>query len=150
MSKIKKLNLEYLPDLVVMGVFSPQKDYRLCWLLQKHLGMDFQRLKNFEVQLPKWTEPADVAMFRYRSHSHYMHYYLVANKTPQGSLFELPANLDYLVLVHRPGDQFRPEDLIVNFRKIPQISMAIDLAPWTDQPWAKNLLFDFEMHLEGG
>lgn len=58
---MKKLTLKIdtVPHWHALGISSAERDYRLCYLINKSLGMDFSRSGNLQVFIPEET-PQDL------------------------------------------------------------------------------------------
>ncbi len=147
MAKKQKLVIDYIPDFLTIGLVSAQKQYRLCWLLNKELGTNFERKDDFCFTAGKNEDALLVPVFGYEESVMLTSYHLLANKTNNGQLFSKPAGIDYLFLVYSPNDQFRLADLIKKLRAVAQISMAVELP---DAQGKKSIAFyyDFEQYLD--
>ncbi len=146
MAKKLKLEVSYRPEFRATGLFTAQKDYRLCWLLNQHLHIDLQRLPDFEYLCLNQSTPGHFAVYHYELPELMMRYFLVCNKSSEGVLFGEPKNLDYLLLLKQPSDQLQLDDLITKIRKVPMMQAVFDL----DEKLGKRgnaFFYDFEMYL---
>ncbi len=146
MTKKLKLHVEYKPDFRAIGLFTTQKDYRLCWYLNQHLHTDLRRLPDFHYQPYGQTTKSDFSVFHYALPKLMMHYFLIANKSREGLLFPEPKNLDYLLLLKQPSDQLNLGHLVTKIHNLPMIQAAFIL----DQRLGKRataFFYDFEMYL---
>jgi hypothetical protein len=140
------LNLEYEPAFLAIGICSPQKDYRLCWLLNKHLETDLRKIRDFSHIPPAVKEPLNFTVFRYFNERKLVDHSLVSNRSAGYMLFPEPKNLDYLFLVRNPSDQFDPAELLVKIRKTPFVQAAF----LVDGKLGKQehaFYFDFELFI---
>jgi len=141
------LAIDYTPDFRTVGVFTAQKDYRLCWLLDQYLHTAFRRLPDFRFSPDSQKTPLTVPVYRHTDRRLLSSFFLISNK-PEGTvLFQKPANMDYLFLVKQPSDQFDLQRLIKDIRNIPQVSTALEAGPFLGKT-AESFYFDFEHYLE--
>ncbi len=146
MAKKIVLNVDYEHAFLAIGICSPQKDYRLCWLLNKHLETDLRKIRDFSYTPPGLKEKLDFAVYRYLNERKRMDYSLVANRSSGYMLFPDPKNLDYLFLVRNPSDQFEPAGILAMIRKTPFVQAAF----MVDGKLGKQenaFFFDFELFL---
>ncbi len=147
MPKKLKLDIAYTPAFGVVGLFTPQKDYRLCWFLNQHLDADFHRLTGFSYLPCNQSAPAVFSVYHHDIPGLMLHYFLVSNKSPAGRLFDSPKNLDYLMLISKSARQAMVmEDIIARLRKVPVIEAAFGLDNQLGSR-AAGFFYDFEVYL---
>jgi len=146
MAKKHVLQVEFNPHFQVIGVFSPQKDYRMCWLLEKHLGMNMKRLADFDFPVTASTTSCPYPVFHYSQPVHFLDVYLLPNRSEETPLFREPKNLDYLLLFKKSGEPHPTEESLQAIRSIPQVQAAFVLN-LTPEKKASEFFFDFEMYL---
>ena len=69
------LELEY--DYLLIGIHSTEEDYRLAYLINKHLKTKFTR---YEKNLDFKDSEAEFPLFEYKDEKNYINYYLINNK----------------------------------------------------------------------
>ncbi len=147
MAKKTLFRLEFETEFRIVGVFCPEKDYRFCWLLNNKLDFNFRRTFDFSSFQPKNKEPEFHSVYRYERESLQRTYFLVNNRSIEGSrLFANPAGLDFLLLVKADDSRFDYGQLLKKIRALPQITAAYML----DDALGKNkdgFLYDFEVYL---
>ncbi|MDR4989392.1 MAG: IPExxxVDY family protein [Bacteroidales bacterium] len=146
MVKKRTLNLSYVPEFSVLGIFTTQKDYRFCWFLNRRLKLDLKRLPAFSYTPYKQESPAAFTVFHHYNERLRQQYYLLGNKSAEGVLFELPKNLDFLMLVRNGAVREDLPLLVEHIRKTPMVQGAYLL----DDAFSKrtyDVLYDFEMYL---
>ncbi len=147
MVKKRKLHIAYSPDFRAIGLFTDQKDYRLCWHLNRFLGTDLRRLPDFSYLPPNTAREILFPVFHYEDAPVMMRYFLIGNKSGEGPIFGDPKNLDYLLLLKQPSDQFNPSGLTRRLRSIPSIKAAVLLDDILGKR-AESFYYDFEMYLQ--
>lgn len=146
MTKKRKLTLEFVPEFTAIGIFTPRKDYRFCWLLNQNLKLDFRRLPDFWQKPYNQAEPIPFPIYFDENPSLLLQYSLIANKTTAGILFDKPKNLDMLFLLKNDSGQADPEEIINSIKKISVVQAAYLLDDKLGK-MAANIFYDLEMHL---
>jgi len=147
MVKKTKLSVKYTPDFKVIALFSQQKDYRICWLINHHLQFDMKRLSDFCFTPYKQSETIQFPVYGYADRVKRLHYFLLTNKRPEGILFELPKNMDYLLLIKNPGAGFEMKTCVNNLRNIDNIQGAFPLENGLGNR-SDLILYDFEIYAD--
>ncbi len=146
MAKKLKLDIGYTPEFRLTGIFSTQKNYRLCWLLNQHLKMDLRWLKDFPYLPHKQEEESRFPVFYHEAKRLKTRYLLLANKSPGGLLLPDPKNLDYLFLSWHPDIGIDLQGLLARIRVVPGVQAAYLLDDQLNAR-AKEVLYDFELFL---
>lgn len=146
MAKKHILNLVYEHNFVAVGLFSPEKDYRVCWLLDKHLSMSMKRLPDFRYPEVADDSSAVYAVYHMNKPALFLDVYLLPNRSEKGIIFREPKNMDYLLLFKSSGEAYLPAHDLQAIRKIPQIQAAFQLNLRPAKK-AAEFFFDFEMYL---
>ncbi len=144
MAKKTKLSIEYIPDFKAIALFSQQKDYRFCWLLNRYLYFDMKRLPDFSYTPYKQIETALFQVYYHEDPANRLYYFLLANKCHEGVLFELPKNMDYLLLIKNPGAGFNLKAIIGKLREMEQLQGAFPLNGGLGKR-SDLILYDFEI-----
>lgn len=74
------LTLELEDDYLLIGIHSTEEDYRLAYLLNKHINTKFVRFKN---ELDFENSNAKFPIFEFKDDSKQLNYYLINNKFRQ-------------------------------------------------------------------
>jgi hypothetical protein len=146
MAKKIILNLDYEHPFKAIGICSPQKDYRMCWLLNKHLETTLRRISDFQYVPHLLQESMGFPLYRYKNERLLVDYSLLANRSAGHILFAEPKNLDFLLMLRNPSDQFDPAALLSRLRKVPYVQAAFLL----DGKLGKQenaFYFDFDLFL---
>lgn len=146
MAKKIVLNLDFEHAFLAIGICTPQKDYRLCWLLNKHLETDLRKIRDFSCPPPNIKEKLDFTVYRYLNERKRMDHSLVSNRSSGYMLFPEPKILDYLFLVRNPSDQFEPDGLLAMIRKTPFVQAAFMVNGKLGKQ-ENAFFFDFELFL---
>lgn len=71
------LDQDFEDDYLLIGIHSTEEDYRLAYLLNKHLNIQLTRYKE---NLDFKGEEAEFPLFEYLDKQNYINYYLINNK----------------------------------------------------------------------
>ena len=74
------LTLELEDDYLLIGIHSTEEDYRLAYLLNKHLKTKLIRFKH---HLDFKDSNAEFPLFEYKDENNFINYYLINNKYSQ-------------------------------------------------------------------
>lgn len=108
------LEIEYDYDFVLIGISSHEKDYRLCWMLNKQLGLELFKTDSLEIKGKKQETPSFFSLFTYENEELFREYTVIANLSESksvikgDSLFDAvnPAENELLIPEHKQMDYF--------------------------------------------
>jgi hypothetical protein len=106
----------------IYGICSSENDYRLCWGLNRELGIALRMEKHLEV-FSKKGEVSVHSLYSFTSDYEQVKYRLVQNKTINGFVLREIAKADYLLIVDQ-SPEIDPEEFIRKIRKSRQVLMA--------------------------
>ena len=158
-----KLDLDDFVDqsIKLIALHSSVDDYKLAFLLNKHLGLRLARARN-DIDFYHKSVPAFFALFQFRDQQKYCEYYLISNKYKgqskaaggSGSLFGdeelairpihlLPelTKVDFLLKIEEESDIFPERQLLEKIKEIPQIATAYTIN-LNNLKSKENLIFD--------
>lgn len=130
MTKKTLLKLDYKPPFHAIGIFSPQKEYRLCWLINRHLKTQLTRLPDFQYMPQGHAERLLFPLFSQAGRDGQASLVLIANRHANTCLFKEPKNMDYLLLLSKTSAPDTPDEVIKSLRKVPQIEAAYVVDKW--------------------
>lgn len=106
----------------LIGISCHQKDYRLCWELNKVLELQLQK----EADIPGPAEDISFSRYYYNNEDFLQEYYLLTNKI--GKLFFAPElkQADYILQVYGLRSDYEVEDLIVKINGVEGVLMAFE------------------------
>jgi len=126
MSKKIALKLGYEPPFSVYAIFSTQRDYRLAWLLNEHLGFELERIKDYTHHFSE-TKTSDFSLFSFDYKQFRTLIFLIGNKSSEGSIISENPAPDFLLLLLNASEFFDQKELIKNMRKIQHIQTVVSL-----------------------
>lgn len=137
----KVLKFEIDLDFVLIAITSAQKDYRLCYLVNKYLHFNFVRVADLEVNIyPNLPQAVPFSMYEYFWEASETSFYLIANRGVDGLLIPEMREADYFMMIKNYIDDEDLNNLILGLNKIPEIVAAIKIDPKKIKS-RENLLF---------
>ncbi|HNW74342.1 MAG TPA: IPExxxVDY family protein [Bacteroidales bacterium] len=119
----------------LFGISCHLKDFRLSYLLNKQLGMDFSKKDDFR----------EFSFYLYADEDHFNTYFLLSNRGPEKVMIPELKQTDYLMLVEGPCKKKQKEWLLENIRAIPNVLTAFEIRFETIKNHP-SLLDDLELH----
>lgn len=80
------LDISYDYDFLLIGISSHEKDYRICWALNKKLGLDLTKQNSLEIKGKKQTTPSFFSFFVFDKAEDFLEYSVIANFSENKSL----------------------------------------------------------------
>ncbi len=136
--KYPKFNIDL--DFVLIAVTTSQKDYRICYLINKHLGFNFTKISDLSVNIYNDEREVLFSRYHYNWETTETDFYFIANKGSDGYLIPELIKHDYFLLIKNYIDDHDLETLVSALNKIPEILTAVKIAPKKVKS-RENLLF---------
>ena len=126
-----KLDMEPDPEVTLIGISCHVNDYRLCWALNRALGINLTRREN-DITDPGPEKLANYSAFDHTDEESQAHYVLVNNHSTDGILLKEHKQADYFLVVDESAP-LTAEELIDNVRKTEFVLMAYPLDARTER-----------------
>lgn len=128
----KTLDFSYEADFVLVAVISAARDYRLCHEINKHLSLGLQRKDVHESEIKELSNGLSFSEFcndDSTAPGEPDRYYLISNRNTRGHFIHELRNVDYLLFIVNPSDEYETENLVKKLRAVPSVGGAyiIDL-----------------------
>ena len=118
-----QLEVEYDFDFLLLGISCHEKDYRLCWMLNKALNYGLEWTEELEIHFSHG--PVFFPMFHYEVPEDCSSIYLIKNRVGSGILIPELAQMDYLLKIE--NDQVEHSKILETLRKIPHVLGTFDV-----------------------
>jgi len=102
--KKHKLEVAMEEDFCLLGVVADEPDYRLCWMINRHLDMEFEKTDDLRLNHRKLKEKQQFSMFIFEDEEAMVTYRVIKNRADIGFFLDELKNLDYLI--HIQGEIF--------------------------------------------
>jgi hypothetical protein len=120
-----QLSVSFDFDFVLIGIVSNIRDYRLCYAINKALGLDLQKQDNLELLINKRTESSHYSVYLYENEDSEI-FRLISNRGTKGFLIPEQKQIDYLFMVHS-GLDFSISECIKQLKTILFVQGAYQL-----------------------
>jgi hypothetical protein len=144
-AKVMILNRKFLKfeidlDFVLIAVTTSQKDYRICYLINKYLNVDFVKSADLEIDISGVLPPAFFSLYRYTANDAETDYYFIANKGSEGYLIPEMSKVDFFLMIKNHIGEMDLDKMISALNKIPEVVSAAKIDPKKIKS-RENLLF---------
>ncbi|HVW96611.1 MAG TPA: IPExxxVDY family protein [Mucilaginibacter sp.] len=136
----KFLKFEFDLDFVLVAVTTSLKDYRVCYLINRHLNFNLAKIPDLEVDIHNGTQPVLFSKYHYAEEATGTDFYVIGNKGTDGYLVPEMRKADYFLLIKNHIDEDDVDSLISAINKIPEFVAAVKIDPKKIKS-RENLLF---------
>ena len=123
--KKHKLEMAMEEDFCLLGVAADAPDYKFCWMINRELDVNFEKLDDLLLFHPKLDADQEFSLFAFDDEDTMITYRIIKNRSDTGYFLDELKNLDYLV--HIQGEIY--EDQIGRFmqtiNKLPAVRMCV-------------------------
>ncbi len=135
--KILKVSFDF--DITLIGISSSLKDYRLCWFINKHLPLKFERIQDLEIY-SDFGEVSFHSCFKFSYDNIETDLYIISNKNGPGYIIPESKETDYFMLSTESLNSEEEKAILNGLKKIDTIQSAYLLDPYSFKS-RENLLF---------
>jgi hypothetical protein len=137
--KLHKLNLDYKPDFILIGIASHENDYRISWVLNKELGFSFVKTDDLVIYKAKFEMEIPYSRY-FLSNEPDLSCYLISNKSEKGFLLSKMKNIDFVLRISMENGMDFIDDILLKLKKIDIIITAFIIENLTEKD---EKLFEF-------
>lgn len=127
--KIHKLNEHESYDFGLIGIASPENDYRISWIFNNALDFSLVREEDLEIIHKLLDEPQLFHQFRYFDEESLLLYRLITNKCENGYLLEELAKVDFILQISGEMDTGHIDMIINKLNTLEGVTLAFPLDP---------------------
>ncbi|MCK9421633.1 MAG: IPExxxVDY family protein [Bacteroidales bacterium] len=119
----------------LFGISCHLKDYRLSYLLNAKLDLEFTKMDDFQ----------GFSFYFCRDEELFNIYYLLSNRIPESILLPELKQTDFLLIVEGPMKKINKDRLLQNIKAIPNVLTSFEIRFTTIKNY-ENMLADLEIH----
>ncbi len=134
------LDIDIELDFYMCAISCHQMDYRLCWNLNKFLGLTMKKQTDYELLLQQKKKDY-YSMYTYCDAIKKIDFTLVSNKGVQSYLIKEHPYFDYFLIVEGYTSKEKQEQILTQLQNIPDVLMSANINP-NHLPSKVNLVFD--------
>lgn len=139
---MNRITLKFEPDFdfVLIAITSPLKDYRLCYQINKQLGVDFVRIEELTMHVGNEAVAPCFNRYAYLPEDSETEFYILSNKGSEGFLIPEMNRVDYFLMIRNFIDEEDLEFWQSRIKKLPDVLAAVEVEPKKLKS-KENLLF---------
>jgi hypothetical protein len=128
--KKHKLKMAMEEDFCLLGVVADEPDYKFCWMINRVLEINFEKLDDLVLYHPKLDADQEFSIFFYENEEAMLTYRIVKNRSDKGYFLDELKNLDFLVHIQGEiyGDQIGTFMQSVNSLSSVRMCVPVDLS----------------------
>jgi hypothetical protein len=121
---VAAMHEDFFADASLIGIVSAMPAYRLCWMLNKHFGVDFARNPQQNIHLQKKGTQYVFPTYQYNFPNSNYQYLLYKLKNGAETLLPEARQLDFLWLVQTADPEDDAHAISSELKNIPDIQLA--------------------------
>jgi len=134
------LDIEIELDFYMCAISCHHMDYRLCWNLNKYLGLIMKKQEDYSIKI-KGGEHDFYSKYTFTNEIKRIDFTLISNKGKKSFLIKEHPYFDYFLIVEGYTPEETKTQIITQVQNIPEVLMGMELDP-NSLPSKVNLLFD--------
>ncbi len=123
--KKHKLEVAIEEDFCLLGLVTDEPDYKLCWLINRVMDMDFQKLEDLVLFHKKLDEDQIFSLFVFHDKESLLTYRIINNRADRGFFLDELINLDYLVHIQGEVITDNIQNFLLKVGKIETVRMCV-------------------------
>ena len=123
--KKHKLDLAIDEDYCLLGVVSDEPDYKLCWMINHSLDMNFERQEDLQLFHPRLKLEQDFSLFSFHDENALITFRIIRNRTENGYYLDELKNIDYLIHIQGEIDASKIKDFIHAVGALKSVRMCV-------------------------
>ncbi len=128
--KIHKLDFDQDLDCLLIGILSGARDYKLCFEVNRKLGLELSRLDDLAISTGRPGSQTVHTRFESRK-SGEERYFLLSNRDTDntGSFIPEMRNVDYFMVIAGMASNFEIKNMVASIRTIEVVTGAFEINP---------------------
>ena len=123
--KRHKLELAMEEDFCLLGVVADEPDYKLCWMINQALDMNFEKQEDLQLYHRKRNEEQVFSLFSYYDPDAMITYRIIRNKSENGYFLDEMKNIDYLFHIQGEIHADRISDFMQSVNSLKPVRMCV-------------------------
>ena len=95
--KKHKLDMAIEEDFCLLGLVADEPDYKLCWMINQALELNFEKLDDLILYHRKLQEDQAFSIYSHEDEAAMLTYRIIKNRSKTGYYLDELKNLDYLI-----------------------------------------------------
>jgi hypothetical protein len=123
--KKHKLDLAIEEDFCLLGVVSDEPDYKLCWMINRFLDMNFEKQEELQLFHRKLNEEQLFSHFSYHDNDALITFRIIRNRSENGYFLDELKNIDYLIHIQGEINTSRINDFMLSVAALEPVRMCV-------------------------
>jgi len=123
--KRHKLELAMEEDFCLLGVVADEPDYKLCWMINQALDMNFEKQEDLQLYHRKRNEEQVFSLFSYYDPDALITYRVIRNKSENGYFLDELKNIDYLIHIQGEIHADRITGFMLSVNSLQPVRMCV-------------------------
>ena len=123
--KKHKLELAIEEDFCLLGVVTDEPDYKLCWLINRTLDMNFEKQDELLLFHSKLDEEQVFSLFSYHDQESIISYRIIRNRAENGYFLDELKNIDYLIHIQGEISTTRISNFMLSVAALEPVRMCV-------------------------
>ena len=136
MKKKYTLDCSYDYDFDVLAINSHTKAYKLCWILNKTLGFNFEIVEDHKIN-------KELVFTRYKSENNDGEAInLLSNRSKKGYIIPSQKSVNYFLIINKKNYKTKKQELLTKLRAINDILLVFEIKTDTEQNSDRFIIHD--------
>lgn len=123
--KKHKLDLAIEEDFCLLGVVTDEPDYKLCWMINRFLDMNFEKQEELQLFHRKLDEEQVFSHFSYHDSDTLITFRIIRNRSENGYFLDELKNIDYLIHIQGEINTMRINDFMQSVGALEPVRMCV-------------------------
>jgi len=112
-------------DFCLLGVVTDEPDYKLCWMINLSLAMNFEKQNDLKLFHKKINEEQDFSNFMFEDEEAMITFRIIKNRTENGYYLEELKNLPYLIHIQGEINTMKISGFMLSLGGLENVRMCV-------------------------
>lgn len=112
-------------DFCLLGMVTDEPDYKLCWMINRSLRMNFEKQNDLKLFHKKIGEEQEFSNFQYEDEEAMITFRIIKNRTDKGYYLEELKNLDYLIHIQGEISTLKISNFMLSLGQLDTVRMCV-------------------------
>jgi hypothetical protein len=123
--KKHKLELAIEEDFCLLGVVTDEPDYKLCWMINQSLDMNFEKQEELRLYHRKLQDEQVFSLFTCHDENALITFRIIKNRTENGYYLDELKNIDYLIHIQGEINTIRISNFMLSVGALKPVRMCV-------------------------
>ena len=112
-------------DFCLLGVAADEPDYKLCWMVNQALDMNFEKQEDLVLFHKKLDADQSFSLFHFKDEDALVTYRIIKNRSSHGFFLDELKNLDFLIHIQGEISTNQVDKFMRSLGILPSIRMSV-------------------------